>query len=473
MQAAAAEQPLSIDLDGRSVQLTEDQSAAFKTMCAFVQDKLEEEVMTLVGYAGTGKTTLMNLLVCFARDEGLKVAVAAPTNKAVGVLKEKIGADVGASFGSIHSFLGLRMKELEDGSQDCKREAESTVHEYDLLIVDECSMINKEIFGYTVNSRRNCKVLFVGDSAQLPPVGESQKSRVFDVVQLKLVLSRVVRQAAENPIIALSMRIRQEIEKNQPVTPQIMNDSLPPPEAGVTACVTHGGAQTLIAWAVDEQRSGRDARVLAYTNLKVQHFNRNIHEALHGIHGGCIFAVGERVIAHQAFEAICESGLKADIFTSEELKLEAILEERHPRYSEIAAYKLSLRRDTGALVTAYFPADAGEAEALVAAYFKTWRQYKAEAEALTRAGDGKAPLIEVKAKQASNQAWALRKAFAPLRHCYALTTHKSQGSTFDTALVDYNDLAKMLQRSTNGPFDFNRALYVAVTRPRSFLAVVL
>jgi len=73
-----------------------------------------------------------------------------------------------------------------------------------------------------------------------------------------------------------------------------------------------------------------------------------------------------------------------------------------------------------------------------------------------------------KAKDLSDQAWALRKAFAPLRHVYAITAHKSQGSTFDTAIVDYADLALMRSAS-----QFNRSLYVAATRAREHLAVVV
>ena len=70
-------------------------------------------------------------------------------------------------------------------------------------------------------------------------------------------------------------------------------------------------------------------------------------------------------------------------------------------------------------------------------------------------------------KKASAQAWSLRRSFAPLRHAYALTAHKSQGSTFDSAIVDLNDLSKM-----KSSFQFNRALYVAATRAREHLAIV-
>ena len=65
------------------------------------------------------------------------------------------------------------------------------------------------------------------------------------------------------------------------------------------------------------------------------------------------------------------------------------------------------------------------------------------------------------------RAWALVNDFANVRHVYAMTIHKSQGSTLHTAIVDLGDVDRM-----RDDFDFNRALYVATTRAAKHLAFV-
>src|SRR5574337_1074309 len=79
--------------------LTAQQSAALTAMLAFARGEHGARMMTLEGYAGTGKTTLVGeLLRTLGRQ--LNIAVAAPTNKAVNVLREKIGADVPVEYSS-------------------------------------------------------------------------------------------------------------------------------------------------------------------------------------------------------------------------------------------------------------------------------------------------------------------------------------------------------------------------------------
>ena len=61
----------------------------------------------------------------------------------------------------------------------------------------------------------------------------------------------------------------------------------------------------------------------------------------------------------------------------------------------------------------------------------------------------------------SRAAWKLKRAFAPLRHSYATTVFKAQGSTFDSVIVDWRDMTYFRDDRT-----FLRGLYVACTRPR-------
>lgn len=481
--------------------LTVPQAAAYITLKAFLEGATDASLAVLRGYAGTGKTYLVGRLIQDL-DDHLTVAVSGPTNKAVKVLRERIlatgipltddpldgyrEADQRVTFGSIHSLLGLQLTEREDGSQECKSARSPSLHWFDVVIVDECSMIGGDLFRQIVLCKRQTRVLFVGDPAQLPPIeAREAESPTFSQVALQVTLSEVVRQAMDNPIIKLSMLLRHAIETGSRADPMAMATMLPPLSAHPQAALVPGDAHTVVNFALYEIKEGRDARVLAFTNDAVRRYNWAIHQALHGPESDP-FVVGERVIVHNQCDALlcddCDEpdGIKTTLITSEEAVVKSYREKRHPQWPAIPARRLVLMRDTGQRVAVWVPHDPPQLEQAITDQFQEWRVVKAEAEEhyrqAKRMRDSTARLacqhdgdrLMSQAKAASSKAWAMRRAFAPLRHAYAMTIHKSQGSTFDTAIVDLNDIARM-----HSDFAFNRGLYVAATRPRQYLAVVV
>lgn len=445
-------------------QLTSHQLAAYNAAEAFCAGQHGARMMTLEGYAGTGKTTLVGALVrSFGRR--LRIAVAAPTNKAVAVLAEKIGESGSAlvEFGSIHSFLGLRMTERDDGRHDCVASGDSTLHHFDVAIVDECSMIGPDLFGRiaTTASNNNVRILFVGDPAQLPPVESSgDQSPTFSHVQHKALLTEVVRQAADNPIIGLSMKIRAAIEGRYRMDAARIGDAIPPPPADVL--LFPGGAEAAIACALYDLREGRDTRILAFTNATVTRYNAEIHAALHGAE--LPFVPGESVImqeAHQAASIDIRNPARISLMNSEELIVRELAPECHPKHPHIPGWCLSLERDGGQMVRVWMPVDAESMQREISRLFSEAARLKAE---LTQMRDSQKDAAR---KAAISAAWALKNDFANLRHCYAMTIHKSQGSTLYTAIVDLSDVGRM-----RDDFAYNRALYVATTRASNHLAFV-
>lgn len=487
-------QPLNISQDD----LTPQQAMAFAMLQDFLAGDSDASMAVLRGFAGTGKTFLVSRLIA-ALDGRVTIAVAAPTNKAVKVLREKIlatgttledepadGWRLAASehvvFGSIHALLGLQLTEREDGSQECKTTRDPSLHKFDVVIVDECSMIGADLFRQIVACKRQTRILFVGDPAQLPPIESREaESPTFSQVLMQVTLHEVVRQAADNPIIKLALLLRRAIEEGQRVMPADISAILPGLHEDPQAGLVPGNAQTVIEFALYEIHHGRDARVLAFTNAAVNRYNQAIHEGIYGPQAPR-FMVGERIMLHSQCEAVKggQVGIKTTLITSEEAIITAIKPQTvHPAWPVIPASEIWLERDTGDEVAVYLPDNPEQVEQAITAAFKTWRELKAQSElsgAMGRQSPDKttrenyqneAARLMSQAKRASNQAWALRKAFAPLRHAYALTVHKSQGSTFDTAIVDFNDMQRI--RST---FAFNRGLYVAATRPSQYLAIV-
>lgn len=159
----------------------------------------DAQVFRLFGYAGAGKTTLARH---FAETAGGEVAFAAFTGKAAHVMRSKGCA--GAT--TIHSLI-YRPAHDEDGPEGellftLRRDAPAS--KADLIIIDECSMVDEELGRDLLSFRK--PVLVLGDPAQLPPV---KGGGFFTEAEPDFMLTEIHRQARDNPIIRLSMQIRE------------------------------------------------------------------------------------------------------------------------------------------------------------------------------------------------------------------------------------------------------------------------
>ena len=170
-----------------------------KALCQ-VSDWLKDhssQLFRLFGYAGTGKTTLAKHIAEYVDGE---VIFGAYTGKAAYVLRSK-GCE-GAS--TIHSMIYRPDGEVvgENPVFAIKRDCDAA--KADLIVIDECSMVDEEL-GRDLLSF-GTKVLVLGDPAQLPPV---KGGGFFTECEPDIMLTEVHRQAADNPIIAMSMDIRE------------------------------------------------------------------------------------------------------------------------------------------------------------------------------------------------------------------------------------------------------------------------
>lgn len=173
------------------------QDAAIGAVRGWITDPKGAQVFRLFGYAGTGKTTLAKEI---AEKVKGKVLYATFTGKAALVLRKK-GCD-GAS--TIHSLIYRTEIDPETGIAEFKLNDESDLAEAALLIVDEVSMVGEDLARDLLGF--GTRILVLGDPAQLPPVkGEGY----FINGEPDVMLTEVHRQAQDNPIIRMSMDIRQ------------------------------------------------------------------------------------------------------------------------------------------------------------------------------------------------------------------------------------------------------------------------
>jgi exodeoxyribonuclease V len=173
-----------------------EQDGALRAVSAWLKHPDGPQVFRLFGYAGTGKTTLARTV---AEDVSGTVAFGAYTGKAALVLRSK-GCPEATT---IHSLI-YRTRETETETPTFVLNGEGAAAKADLIVIDECSMVDADL-GRDLLSF-GAKVLVLGDPAQIPPV---RGGGFFTEAEPDVMLREVHRQAADNPIIRLSMEVRE------------------------------------------------------------------------------------------------------------------------------------------------------------------------------------------------------------------------------------------------------------------------
>jgi exodeoxyribonuclease-5 len=177
------------------VQWSPQQDEALSRVSAWLKDRNGPQVFRLFGWAGTGKSTLARHLA-----EGVKVVkYAAFTGKAALVMRKR--GCRGAT--TIHSLIYSLVSEQE-GEPTFALDPESDAAKADLIVIDEVSMVDEALALDLLSF--GTKVLVLGDPFQLPPV---QGAGYFTQGEPDLMLTEIHRQAADNPIIRMSMDIRE------------------------------------------------------------------------------------------------------------------------------------------------------------------------------------------------------------------------------------------------------------------------
>jgi ATP-dependent exoDNAse (exonuclease V) alpha subunit len=208
-------------------QATADQIRLIKEVAGFLLDNDPHQIFVMKGYAGTGKTSLIKAMIKSLPKFNRKTVLLAPTGRAAKV----ISSYTGKKASTIHKH--IYYPKVKAGSLSFelqKNKASQTIY-----IVDEASMIGNgqdknfggnalldDLMRYS-DSGVGCKVLLIGDVAQLPPVGlslspalisEELQLRYFKEVQ-EVELKEVVRQAAESGILFNATSLRDLMEQDQ------------------------------------------------------------------------------------------------------------------------------------------------------------------------------------------------------------------------------------------------------------------
>ena len=189
------------------MELSIDQKKALDTLMGWSKKMGENQFLTLGGYAGTGKTTLISVYRKKIREENkkIRVAFASFTGKATRVLRGKLAEMETVykedSIGTIHSLIYSPIVDTKKNIVGWKKKDEI---EADLIVIDEGSMVDGVVWGDLVSY--GLPIVVVGDHGQLPPIKGD-----FNLMERPMVkLEKIHRQAEKNPIIKVSMLAREE-----------------------------------------------------------------------------------------------------------------------------------------------------------------------------------------------------------------------------------------------------------------------
>ena len=403
-----------------TITLTDDQQAALTAFNQFLLDPIET-VFVLSGYSGCGKSTLVRTIIDEVPDfirgarllnpsqKDYQIELTATTNKAA----ENLGQITGQAASTIHSFLGLRVQtDFKTNVTTLLPRSQHAVKSGYLLFIDEASYVDSQLLGLIFKMTRNCKIVFIGDPAQLTPV-KATSTPVFDANFSGAALTTVVRQAEGNPIVDLSTKFRETVNTGQFF-------AFTPDGDAVKYLVRDEFNAAIEAEFTRPDWRYQDSKILAWTNKCVINYN---HFVRNQVKGDPHFQVGDY--------AICNSFLslgRQSIKTDQLVQITGI--EPDTTYHDVPGNVFTLDYTT----RVFQPKTLAEKNARIK---------------LARAQGDLSLVAEIETQ------------WSDLRAAYACTINKAQGSTFDRVFVDLDDI-----RRCNSGDQIARMLYVGISRAR-------
>jgi hypothetical protein len=276
------------------------QQKALEDLDKFLYSK-SKKIYLLEGFAGTGKTTIITSLFSSKKFFNKEIALSATTNKAVSVLQNMFGKTYEhVDFKTIHKLCKIKRQISSNGditfnlneSPAMKAKNQKTIYNYDIIIIDECSMISSNIMELLIklSKRIRGKIIFVGDKYQLPPVNE-EMSEVFKLPVDKSVLSKIVR--CNDNVITFAARIRDSIDTGKNIaTKGCKGDDF----------VTFKDSKLWLDDYIKHFEVDANNILLAYTNSRCNEINKYIRKTIYGSKAKQTFITNEIIVFNNFYK---------------------------------------------------------------------------------------------------------------------------------------------------------------------------
>lgn len=458
----------------------EQQSAIINAVLFLKKNTDPTQYYVIEGKAGTGKTTIAKEIL--KEFEGEQIYVAAVSHKAKGVIKNSFGEDTrGKKFFSIASLLG--MKGINDNdTQTTKFQVGTKVPLLDnppaLLVIDEASMITedvlKKIIDINSSLSRPFQMLFLGDIGQIQPIRDDQsefyrthkdllnkKSDIFNSKHKSKLITRV-RQGEANPILPYADYFWENSQKENPElnpTQHIVRNNQITDNGSLLFSNSEAEVLNSVIKAVKnavEKGLTNHVKIVTYHVNEKTELNQKIHEALFGKDSD--YSKGDMLILNSPYDL---PDVNATMENSSEIQIKSI---QDTDVDEFGVHTLYLETNG----TAYTRTGNEQKDCVIQVVSRNdIGLYNQKLQEL--ASHAKRQTNRVLKKQAWGDFWEYKGRYADVDFGYAITAHKSQGSTYDIVVVDEKDIMGTTATSNQ---EKSELIYTALTRPRKTAIVI-
>lgn len=458
-----------------------EQQSAIVNAVSFLKTNTDPtQYYVIEGKAGTGKTTIAKEILKEFEDE--QIYVAAVSHKAKGVIKSSFGDDTrGKKFFSIAGLLG--MKGINDNdTQTTKFQVGLKVPLLDnppeLLVIDEASMITedvlKKIIDINSSLSRPFQMLFLGDIGQIQPIRDEQsefyrthkdllnkKSDIFNSKHKSKLITRV-RQGEANPILPYADYFWENSQKENPElnpTQHIVRNNQITDKGSLLFSNSEGEVLNSVIKAVKnavEKGLTNHVKIVTYHVNEKTELNQKIHEALFGKDSD--YSKGDMLILNSTYDL---PDVNATMENSSEIQIKSI---QDTDVDEFGVHTLYLETNG----TAYTRTGNEQKDCVIQVVSRNdIGLYNQKLQEL--ASYAKRQTNRALKKQAWSDFWEYKGRYADVDFGYAITAHKSQGSTYDIVVVDEKDIMGTTATSNQ---EKSELIYTALTRPRKTAIVI-
>lgn len=480
--------------------LTPGQSELVKELDGFLR-KSQNSLFILNGYAGTGKTFITHGLTQYLDAIGRQFVLMAPTGKAAKVISDKTGQEASTIHRVIYNYEKVKEYKVDDldGSETFRCYAEVKVNQHTsetVYIIDESSMVSdtysdSEFFrfgsGYLLKDLLNYinldhndhtkKVIFIGDNAQLPPVGMNYSPALnMDYLKEKYQLNsdsyeltEVVRQKADSGIMTNAKILREALLKKTFNQLDFKTN-----DADVLSLDTNDLLCEFLKVCQGRIGNTKDSIIIASSNSQVSQYNRVVREhffpeQMEVVPGDKIISVANHYV-HEKVITNGEFGMVKQVLSVPEVK-DVILRKKG-EHGETLTIKVELCfRD----VELGFRNENGEVSFFVCKIVENLLYNDEpglssdEHKALYVDFVKRHPELTTKDKKSEFRMALLSDPYFnafKVKFGYAITCHKAQGSEWQNVFLKCSSHHKTLSQ------DYFRWLYTAITRTSSTLYVI-
>lgn len=446
---------------------TQDQETALVNMMKWVNNGVRTDLLyTLDGAAGTGKTTIVKEFLNLLNLPSSKIAVTAPTHQAKKVIREATGY----ATHTIQKLLGLRpdvnMEYFDINKPVFAQLSNDSMQHYKYILIDESSMINSDAFELIkkLAIKYGVRVVFIGDSYQLPPIRE-YRSKVFTQVLNKSTLTTVVRQNHTNPMARFLPMLREDVKtsSDKGLKAMLSESSNIVGNEGFACMPSTEFSQKLLEMYLSSeyQHDKNHVRLLSYTNDRVEEWSTALRSKILGIDSEEILNIGENLIGYTSVtdkqsNLILENGetyIVEDIQNGTSsfgvpgfyVKLLSVSYETSKVLFIVDHRDLTLFKEQAWTKLSNARAKRGS-------YWSTYINFKKEHYLL------KDVLFDESQPKRGNNLICNKDLF----YGYSSTVHKSQGSTYNNTGINLHDIYKNWKIEER-----SRLIYVAFSRARS------